>query len=119
MLIHRGERYQSGRGIGSLFSGIIRGLKPLFSMGLSAGKKLLTSDTAKQIGSTLLDIGKDSAKNLAVDLLEGKNIEESLNKELQSAKNKIASKIKGGGRKRKRSTCKALTLKKLKYSLLD
>ena len=76
-------------------------------------------DTAKQIGSTLLVIRKDSAKNLAADLLEGKNLEESLNKELQSAKSKIASKIKGGGRKRKKSTCKALAIKKLKYSLLD
>lgn len=119
MLIHRGERFQSGRGIGSLFSGIIRGLKPLFSMGLSAGKKLLTSDTAKKIGSTMLDMGKDAAKNLAVDLLEGKNLDESLNKEIQSAKAKIASKIKGAGRKRKKSSCKRTTLKKLRYNLLN
>lgn len=88
-------------------------------MGLSAGKRLLTSDTAKKIGSSMLDIGKDAAKNLAVDLLEGKNLDESLSKEMQSAKAKIASRIKGAGRKRKKSICKGASLKKLKYSLLD
>lgn len=119
MLIHRGERFQSGRGIGSLFSGIIRGLKPLFSMGLSAGKKLLTSETAKKLGSSVLDIGKEAAKNLAVDLLEGRNLNESLDKEMQSAKSQIASKIKGAGKRRKKSSCKGVPLKKLRYSLLD
>lgn len=118
MLIHRGERFQSARGIGSLFSGLFRTLKPLFSMGLSAGKKILTSDVAKKIGSTALDIGKEAAKNVAVDLLEGKNIKDSLNKELESAKSQIATTIKGSGRKRKRRHC-STSNKRLKYSLLD
>lgn len=101
MLVHRGLRFQSGRGIGSFFGGLFRRLKPLFSMGLSAGKKFLASDTAKQLGSTALDIGKEAAKNVAVDLLSGGDIKESLNKELDSAKSKIADKLRGGGRRRK------------------
>ena len=70
MLFHKGERFQSGRGIGALFSGLFRTLKPLFSMGLSVGKRALTSDAAKSFGSTALDIGKSAAKNLAAYLLE-------------------------------------------------
>lgn len=100
MLFHKGERFQSGRGLGALFSGLFRTLKPLFSIGISAGNKALQSQAAKTIGSTALDIGKQAAKNLAADLLEGNDMGESLNKELQSAKNIIASKIRGSGRKR-------------------
>lgn len=100
MLFHKGERFQSGRGIGALFSGLFRTLKPLFSLGLSAGKKALTSQAARSIGSTALDIGKQAAKNIAADLLEGKDISQSLNKELDTAKATIASKIRGSGRKR-------------------
>lgn len=101
MLFHKGERFQSGRGLGALFSGLFRTLKPLFSIGLSAGKKALQSQAAKTIGSAALDIGKNAAKNLAADLLEGKDMSESLNKELESAKSTIASKIRGSGRKRR------------------
>ena len=127
MLFHKGERFQSGRGIGALFSGLFRTLKPLFSMGLSVGKRALTSDAAKSFGSTALDIGKSAAKNLAADLLEGKDMSESLNKELDTAKSKIAIKIRGGGRKRKalnfddEKTLREIlsrTTKKKKYNLL-
>jgi len=40
MLIHRGLRYQKGRGIGALFSGFFRVLRPVLKMGLTAGKNL-------------------------------------------------------------------------------
>ena len=126
MLIHRGERFQSGRGLGALFAGMLRGLKPLMSMGLSAGKKFIASDLAKNIKTTALDVGKTAVKNLASDLLEGKDLTESLNKELETAKAKVASKIRGSGRSRKRryrnddsSTLGNLITKKTKYNLLN
>lgn len=126
MLFHKGERFQQGRGIGSLFAGLFRTLKPLFSIGLQASKKALTSETAKKIGSTALDLGKQAAKNLAADLLEGKDMSESLNKELDLAKASIASKIRGSGRKKRRLTAsKTLSdlllsdSKRGKYNLLD
>ena len=87
-------------------------------MGISAGKKFLASDTAKKLGTAALDIGKDAAKNVVVDMLEGKDVKETLNKELESAKSKIASTIKGAGRKRKRRHC-IKSYNKGRYSLLD
>jgi len=87
-------------------------------MGISAGKKLLTSDAAKKLGTTALDIGKEATKNVIVDMLEGKDVKETLNKELESAKSKIASTIKGSGRKRARKRC-IKPAKKGRYSLLD
>lgn len=118
MQYHRGARFQAGRGIGSLFAGLFRSLKPLFSMGISTGKKILNSDIAKSVGSTALDIGKKAASNMAVDLLEGKDMKQSLSNEIESAKSQIASKIKGSGRKRKRKPSKKVHFKK-PYCLLD
>lgn len=125
MLIHKGERFQAGRGLGALFAGMLRGLKPVMSMGLSAGKKFLASDLAKNIKATALDVGKTAVKNIATDLLEGKDLSESLNKELELAKAKVASKIRGSGRSRKRkhrddsATLGSLISKQKKYNLLN
>jgi len=107
MLLHTGDRYQTGRGLGSIFSGLFRSLKPIVSMGLRAGKRILTSDLAKQVGSTALDIGKSTLKNVAADLIEGKDTHDSLNKGLETAKSTIADQIRGSGRRRrKRKHCK-------------
>lgn len=123
MLLHRGDRYQAGRGIGSLFSGLFRGLKPLVSMGLKGAKKILTSDIAKQVGSTALDIGKSTLKNVVADVIEGTDPNQSLNKGLESAKSTIASQIRGSGKKRRRKRqCKphkVVSSKRARYSLLE
>lgn len=118
MIIHRGLREQQGRGFGGFLGNIFRGLKPLISMGLSTGKKLLNSDFAKSVGRTALDIGKEAAKNIAVDVLTGTPMQDSVDKELLSAKEKIANKIRGSG-KRKRRIKHHYSDKKKKYSLLD
>jgi len=120
MLLHTGQRFQTGRGIGSFFSGVFRSLKPLASMGLKAAKNVLTSDVAKQIGSTALDIGTSTLKNVAADIIEGKNPEQSFNKGLEEAKSDISNRIRGSGKKRKKKHCKAsVVVKKTKFNLLD
>lgn len=120
MEFHRGIRYQRGAGFASLFSGLWRVLKPIASMGVSAGKKLLSSDFAHKLGNTALDIGKQSVTNLVTDLLEGVPIKESAQNQLEEAKSKISQAIKGGGkRKRKKKCTKVLPVKKSCYSLID
>lgn len=104
MFFHKGPRFQEGRGLGSLFSGLWRTIKPLAQMGFQAGKKFLTSDTAKKIGSTALEAGKDALKNIAVNVLEGKkNFKDTAQEQLEEAKNRIAQTIRGAGRKRKKN----------------
>lgn len=118
-IVHRGDRFQHGRGFGGFFSGLFRSLKPLFSMGLSAGKKLITSDVAKSLGRSALDIGKETAKQVAVDVLTGKNVKESVDKELEVAKQKLAEKIRGSGSRRRKKASHHQLNKKIRYSLLD
>ena len=121
---HSGSRYQQGRGLGSIFGAIFRGLKPLAKMGLSAGKRFIKSDFAKNLGNAALDMGKSAATNIAVDLLEGKNFKDSAQEQLDEAKSKIAATLKGSGcsKKRKRKSNKDIDThgsKVKKYSLLD
>lgn len=128
---HSGVRFQQGRGLGSIFGAIFRGLKPLAKMGLAAGKRFIKSDFAKSVGNTALDIGKTAATNMAVDLLEGKKFSESAQEQLDEAKSKIASKLKGGCAKKRKKNKKSGILddkdetpcskksKSKKYSLLD
>ena len=128
---HTGLRFQQGRGLGSIFGAILRGFKPIAKMGLNAGKRFLKSDFAKN-----LDMGKTAATNIAVDLLEGKKFSDSAQEQLEEAKSKIATTLKGEGCNKKRTALKggscnkkrkkrkALLVdlspnKKTKYSLLD
>ena len=124
MIFHTGLREQRGRGIGAIFGGLLRGLKPLARMGFNAGKRFLSSDFAKNLGRTALDVGKTAATNIAVDLLEGKNIKDSAQEQLDEAKKKIATTLKGGGgcskkRKKKKGLIQSKSMcKKVKYNLL-
>jgi hypothetical protein len=105
MNFHAGARYQRGRGFGSLFSGLLRGFMPVMNMGIRAGRELLQSDIAKNIGSTLVDTGKKAVTHMAADLLEGKNIGNTAQEELNAARKKIASTLRGSGNKRKKKSC--------------
>lgn len=121
MHFHSGPRFQRGRGIGSIFSGLMRAFRPIATMGLNAGKKFLKSDLAKNIGSTVTQMGSDALRNVAVDVLEGKSLKDSAKDQLEMAKNKIAETLRGRGRskrKNKHSLSKENQLKKVKYNLL-
>lgn len=121
MNYHIGARYQRGRGIGSLFSGLIRGFAPIARMGLNFGKRVITSDLAKNVGRQALDTGKKMALNLAADILDGRNVKESAQEQLNEAKKNIATTLRGGGcRKRRKKQHNRLTKKqRLTYNLLD
>lgn len=123
MNFHAGARYQRGRGIGSLFSGLLRGFMPVLNMGLNAGKKMIQSDLGKNLTGALADTGKAAIKNIAADLLEGKNIANTTQEELSNARKKLASTLRGSGSKRKRKSCQksicSAKKKPRKYNLLD
>ena len=126
MNYHSGLRYQRGRGLGSLFSGLFKGFAPLARLGFSAGKKLLSSDLVKNVTSSALESGKPALKNITADLLEGKDVSQTAREELANAKKKLAGTLRGSGKHRKRKyqqkqkpKRKTTKRQKLKYNLLD
>ena len=71
-------------------------------MGLKIGKKIVQSDIAKDVGREMRDTAIRSAINTTTDALEGKNVNESLQSQLDSAKRQIASTIKRAASKKKK-----------------
>lgn len=125
MNFHAGARYQRGRGLGSIFSGLFRGFMPALNMGLEVGKKFLQTDIGKNISGAIAETGRSAIKNITADLLEGKNPATSAQEELTNARKKIASTLRGSGTKRKRKSCQKSVCtankrqKNKKYNLLD
>lgn len=123
MLVHRGARTQSGRGIGSIFAALARGLAPIAKLGLRAGKSFISSPLVKKVGESALDLAKQSAVNLTADLIQGNNMNESAQNELNNARQKIASTLRGGRKRKKHNNTKVKNISKRKklmhYSLLE
>ena len=96
-----GERLQRGRGIG----GILRLIKSVFSPVVrSLGKtavKVASSGAAKTVGTALKEQALTSAVNLGIDALRGENLQESLNREVGSARQKAANTLEGLSQRRK------------------
>ena len=137
MIYHQGPRIQRGRGLGSIFSALARGFAPIARLGLRAGKNFMASPLGKKLGQSAIEMAKQSAVNIGSDILAGNNVKKSAQKELQEAKKKIASTLRGGRKRKintegsqkkkpkKLKTVKAKKIKKQKkqkkvnYSLLD
>jgi len=128
MNYHHGPRFQRGRGLGSIFASLARGIAPIARLGLRAGRNLISNPLVKKIGQTALDAAKQSAANMSADLIDGRNIKESAQNELNTARSKIASTLRGGKKRKKHISTKENLIKpvkrnknnkKYKYSLLD
>lgn len=86
-LIHRGRRVQSGRGLGSIF-------KSVFKMLIPAAKAAIKSPIARNILKAAKSAGKDAALSLASDAVAGRNMGESLDRNLQDARETIGMSLK-------------------------
>jgi len=121
MLFHQGPRVQRGRGLGAIFAAIARGIAPIARLGLKAGRSFVANPFVRKLGTSALDIAKQSAINLSADLIDpDKDIKKSTQEELDSAKRKIAATLRGGRKRKKHHQAKhTKKSKKVKYSLLD
>lgn len=97
-----GERLQRGRGVG----GILRLIRSIFSPVVrSLGRtavKAATSGAAKTVGKALKEQAISSAVNLGIDALRGNDLQESLDREVSSARHKAADTLSDFQTSRKR-----------------
>lgn len=101
MTCHSGDFYQTGRGFGSTFRGLMNNLAPYASKGVSIGKRILESDLLKNLSSEAVRTGKDAITNIALDVLTGeKTLAESGKEEIDDVKKKISSALKNYKEKR-------------------
>jgi hypothetical protein len=88
---HRGPMLQRGRGIGSVLAALVRNVTPAVAM---LGKKVLSSSLVRDVGSTLANSAIQGGLNFATDALNGGNLKESANANLEAAKHEIAETVK-------------------------
>lgn len=124
MNFHQGSEFQRGRGFGSLFSGLFRSLVPIAKAGANLGKRVLKSDFVRNLSTQALDVGKDMVKNIAADVLSGKNFSDSAAEELNLAKKKVGEAIRGSGYRKRKNKSTKLTNRQAKkmiqhFNLLD
>lgn len=81
-----GERLQRGRGIG----GLLRLAKGLFSPLAKTIKRAVTSNTGKAIGKAVKNQLVESGANIASDVLMGNDVKESMQREVQNARQNAA-----------------------------
>lgn len=128
MIYHAGPRVQRGRGLGSILGGLFRSFAPVAKLGLNFGRKLMSNPLAQKVGAAAMEAAKKSAVNIAADALSGKSIKESAQQELRDAKEKIATTLRAGRKRRKPEAVKRLRKSRtkknsradrLKYCILD
>ena len=89
---HHGQRIQAGKGIGSIFSSIFRKVIPVT-------KAIAKSSVGKTVKKSLSNL----AINSAIDALEGKNLKESVQDNLQISKKKIADALRASNSRKRRT----------------
>ena len=111
-----GERLQRGRGIG----GLLQLAKGLFKRILKSAKAAITSNAAKAIGKTVANQLVESGANIATDALMGNDVNESVQREVQNARQNAAVGVqnlkRGLQQKRKREEPKKKEKKAVKKS---
>lgn len=95
---HRGEYIQRGRGLGSFFKSIIRTVLPALS---SVGKAIIKSPTTSRILKTAKRSAIDAGLNVASDVLEGRDLGDSLQSNLVTVVEKVAKRANTTPKKRK------------------
>lgn len=113
--VHRGTYLQHGRGFGSIISGIIRVLKPIFTSGakmaLSTGKKALGNAAVQSAINEASSAAVKGGMNLAGNLIGGNEKTPALlKKDVKQARKRIGNALKGleGAKKKRRKKEKTI-----------
>ena len=85
MNYHRGLHWQRGSGIGSLFSGIFRGLMPVAKSTIKTIGRIAKSAPIKSVGKALKKEATRAAVETAIEALEGQPVGRKAKQRLKSA----------------------------------
>ena len=90
--------YQKGEGFGSFFKMLFKNMTPVVKKVAGETKNIvgraLKSDIAKQAGRELMNQGIETSANILGDIVDGKNVKESVKSNLSTAKQNIADTLK-------------------------
>lgn len=108
MMYHRGRRLQSGRGLGSIFGGLMRGLLPVAKTAINTVGRMARTNTGKVVGRAL----KDAALKGTLDILEGRKVGETAKQHLKQATKDIVTQAAAINERKRRKGSKPRMNKK-------
>ena len=89
--LHRGPFIQRGRGIGSTLSAVFKDVVPVVKV---MGQKIADSPITQQVVKTAKRSAREAGLNIATDVLEGRDFEESLSQNVSTAKRAVKDSLK-------------------------
>lgn len=103
---HTGYSVQSGRGIGSLFSGLFKALIPMGKTAVKIGKKFIKNPVVKNLVKEAKNTALQTGLHMATNILENKNVSEGVKNDINKGKQKMADTLKqvSKGAKRKQES---------------
>ena len=81
-------RLQRGRGLGGIFKSLAKLASPLISNAAKTAKTAIASPAAKRLVKSLKQQAVESGANILTDVIDGKNVGESLSSEFDNVKEK-------------------------------
>lgn len=115
MNFHRGPYLQRGKGLGNILGSLFRAALPVVS---SIGRSIFSSPITRNLAHTAKKAAIDTGLNVISDVVEGKNLGESVKDNLGEARSRIAQSLRERPKptkKRKNPGKKAKAPKKKKY----
>jgi hypothetical protein len=89
--LHRGPFIQRGRGIGSTLSAVFKDVVPAVKV---MGQKVVDSPITQKVVKTAKRSALEAGLNVATDVLEGRDFEESLSQNVSTAKRAVKDSLK-------------------------
>ena len=92
MLGHRKRKVQVGRGLGTIFSTIFRKVAPIARTLFNVGKRLFKSAPVQRVAKSAADSALDSGVRVIDDVVQGKNLKDSLKENITKVANDVGNK---------------------------
>ena len=99
---HRGVLFQKGRGIGGIFSSLLRTLLPIWRTIIKSAPSILKSTSKPPIGRRIRKSAKKVALNTAKNLIKSGDVNKTFKKSIEDSKREVEDVLKGSKASKKR-----------------
>jgi len=115
---HRGVLFQKGRGIGGIFSSLLRTLLPIGRTLIKSTPSIIKSTAKSPIGRKLRKSAKKVALNTAKNLIKSGDVNKTFKKSIEESKKEVEDVLRGSKGSRKRKLNNISHCKSNKYNFM-
>ena len=115
---HRGVLFQKGRGIGGIFSSLLRTLLPIGKTIIKSAPSIIKSTSKSPIGRKLRKSAKRVALNTAKNLIKSGDVNKTFKKSIEDSKREVEDVLRGSKVPKKRKLNNLSHCKSNKYHFM-